>query len=526
MNRWLGLGALLAVAGIALALRLPSLDRRPLHNDEAVNAVKFSALWETGRYTYDPQEYHGPALHYATLPFIALSGARTSEDLSDARLRLAPVFFGAALVLLLGLFTNGLGWRVVLCAAVLTAISPAMVFYSRYFIHEMLLVFFTTLAIGAGWRWWETRRLAWALTAGAGLGLMYATKETFLISLAAMAVASVINGWMGCREGSGKSWRDVLRRTWDQMPWKAITVAVVMAATVSLLLFTSFFANWHGPVDSIKSYLPWLNRAGGESPHLHPWWFYLERITWFHKPRGPVCSEALILALALFGATRAFAGGELPGVNCSLVKWLAWYTAALTAAYSVIPYKTTWCLLGFWQPAILLAGVGAVALVSAIHLRWGRICVAVALVAATGQLAWQSYRDSFVVASDWRNPYTYSQTRPNVHELVARVEGLALVHPDGRNMLVKVAAPESYWPLPWYLRQFKRVGWWDQLPEDPYAPVVIASARLGAALDEKSGKKWIATGTYELRPGVYLELFVEFELWKRFVATLPRDREE
>ena len=100
MNRWRAVAMLLAVAG-ALALRLPNLASRPLHNDEAVNAVKVSELWQHGRYTYDPDEYHGPALHYATLPFLWLSGARNADELHDATLRFAPVAFGVGLILLL-----------------------------------------------------------------------------------------------------------------------------------------------------------------------------------------------------------------------------------------------------------------------------------------------------------------------------------------------------------------------------------------------------------------------------------------
>src|SRR5436309_5317103 len=98
MNRWHGLGLLMVVGG-ALALRCPQLDRRPMHNDEAVNALKIQALWERGVYVYDPDEYHGPALHYATLPFIWLSGAPDFAHLSEKTLRFGPVFFGVALIL-------------------------------------------------------------------------------------------------------------------------------------------------------------------------------------------------------------------------------------------------------------------------------------------------------------------------------------------------------------------------------------------------------------------------------------------
>src|ERR1043166_9920269 len=103
MNRWSALALLLAPAG-ALALRVPKLDTRPLHNDEAVNAVKVCELWQQGRYVYDPNEYTGPTLHYATLPFLWLSGARNSDELKDATLRVAPVGFGVGLIFLLPLF--------------------------------------------------------------------------------------------------------------------------------------------------------------------------------------------------------------------------------------------------------------------------------------------------------------------------------------------------------------------------------------------------------------------------------------
>jgi predicted membrane-bound mannosyltransferase len=41
---------------------------RPVHTDEAVHSIKFKGLWEDGKYRYDPDEYHGPTLYYATLP--------------------------------------------------------------------------------------------------------------------------------------------------------------------------------------------------------------------------------------------------------------------------------------------------------------------------------------------------------------------------------------------------------------------------------------------------------------------------
>src|SRR5690606_37415432 len=80
-----------------------------------------------------------------------------------------------------------------IAAAAWTAVSTAMVYYSRYYIHEMLLVLVTFVTFAACWRYACHPRAAWALVAGAGVGLMYATKETFVFALAAGAAAWAVN---------------------------------------------------------------------------------------------------------------------------------------------------------------------------------------------------------------------------------------------------------------------------------------------------------------------------------------------
>ena len=74
MSRAVTLGLLLTVA-LALALRCPQPDARPMHSDEAVNTIKFRGLWEHGSYRYDPAEFHGPTLPYFTLAWAKLTGA-------------------------------------------------------------------------------------------------------------------------------------------------------------------------------------------------------------------------------------------------------------------------------------------------------------------------------------------------------------------------------------------------------------------------------------------------------------------
>src|SRR6266446_7520825 len=130
MTRSLIIGVLLA-AVVALALRCPRLDQRPMHNDEAVNAIKFGELWEKGAYKYDPNEHHGPSLYYATVALGRLTRASHFEDFSETRLRLVTVLFGLGLILLLPLVIDGLGRRPTVWSGFFVSVSPVMVFYSR-----------------------------------------------------------------------------------------------------------------------------------------------------------------------------------------------------------------------------------------------------------------------------------------------------------------------------------------------------------------------------------------------------------
>ncbi len=110
------LAGLLIITAAALALRLPELDARPMHGDEAVHAAKLGTLWESGRYRYDPNEFHGPTLYYAALPVLRLAGVPDYFAANEAHYRLAPVLFGAGMVLLLWPLLSGLGRGAVLWA--------------------------------------------------------------------------------------------------------------------------------------------------------------------------------------------------------------------------------------------------------------------------------------------------------------------------------------------------------------------------------------------------------------------------
>ncbi len=136
-------GLFIALTLLAAALRLPTLAARPMHADEAIHADKFGTLLEGGGYAYDPTEYHGPTLYYLTLLPAWLRGESRYVAIDEVTLRSVPAVLGVALVAAHFGLRGALGTAAAAFAAFLAAISPAMVFYSRYYIHEIPLVLFT-----------------------------------------------------------------------------------------------------------------------------------------------------------------------------------------------------------------------------------------------------------------------------------------------------------------------------------------------------------------------------------------------
>lgn len=522
MKRFFVLGILIAAVA-ALALRLPQLNLRPMHGDEAIHAVKFSQM-QSGEYRYDPREYHGPSLYHATWPLLAGRGL-DYQSAGAGDYRLVPALFGVALLPLLLLWADGWGRLESLAAAVFAAVSPALVFYSRYYIQETLLAFFSFALMIALWRYAravaENQRraaLCWAVAAGACVGLLHATKETWVLSVAAMGVAALAATlWTRWRDGSALDWR-ALRQP------KALGVATLAAFVVAALLLSNFGRDLRGPLNSLLAFGTYWQRGAGESQQAQPPFYYLKLLLFTKNAPGPWWSEAIIVALAVVGLVAALkwrVGQAVPredGPHPVLLRWVAFYTVALVIIYSVLPYKTPWSMFGFVHGMTLLAGVGAVTLLRALP-DAGRVVLILLLLIGATHLTEQSWVLNFKepFPYDRRNPYVHSQPAPDAVRLAERVRAMSRFHAAGRAMTVQVVAPGGdYWPLPWYLRDFKNVGYHSAAPANLRAPVIIAAAELEPALSAKLGARYHSE-YFGLRPAVLMALFIDERLWKDFV---------
>ena len=469
--RWMPL-ALIALA--AFLLRTHDLARRPMHADEANQAVKLGELLEHGRYAFDPHDHHGPTLYYAALPIARLRGETTLAALTETTVRLVPALAGTLGVLLLWMLAAPLGHWPALAAAALMAVAPASVYYSRYFIQETLLVTFTLAALVCAQRWWRTARPSWAVAAGACLGLMQATKASAPLFAASALIALHLD--VRTRPASARIVRD-------------LALALATALVVAALFYSSFGTHFAGLRDALATYAHTSARATTDgSGHQKTFWYYLSLFGW-HREGGLLWQQLAFSALALAGFVVAFATRQ------KFLLWAALYTVLVVVALSLAPYKTPWHAVHL-VPGFALLAAGAHAAIPF------RLLALAAAGYAFGLQLTQTNLAAFLRPADARNPYAYVHSSPDVRKIRALVEAALARDPTAPVRVIS----EEYWPLPWYLRGLPRIGYWSSPPTDCDGALVIVSGSQAFAVRALLHGHYRET-IFGLRPDFLLVVF-------------------
>ncbi len=451
-----------------------------MHTDEAVNAYILGDLLAGGGYHYDPRDRHGPALFALAEPLVKLLGARQFSELTEWQLRLVPVLLGSGTVLLLGAGVEMFGFTACLLAGLLFVLAPLPVYYNRYFIHESLLVAATLGLILSGWRAWQNNSAGAAALAGLSAALMLACKETAIIHLFALGLVLLAACLLPPREKPPSP--------------RMVAVALGVLLLVAILLFTWFGRNLSVFAELFPAIARFSARAGGEG-HAKPFGYYLTLL-------DPML---LFSILALGGAYAAIWDAVNHGRKAPAL--LVFYGLLIAFTYSAIPYKTPWLALNLWLPLALVCGLGAAAFWEQTKNAAGRCALVVVGVVLLAMLAAQTRLLAFDRPADEINPLAYAHTSEDLASLPPRIEQLARekILPQPR---IAVVAADA-WPLPWYLRQFTHVGYWqpgqDVGPADFYITMsgpAAPSGRLGETLNT------LRPEFFGVRPGVLLELWV------------------
>ncbi len=480
---------LICIAVVTVGLRCVRLSERPMHHDEANQAVRCLDMLEGTPYHYDASDHHGPTLYAIALPLLrvckSLSSA-TEQDTAkgmvlsppptESSFRLLPVLFSGLLIMSLTALTGTLPPFALASAALLAAVSPMCTYYSRYFIQETLLVYFLAITAFKLWNTLRFRTLPHAIGAGLALGLAMATKETWTLWAAAFLPALLAFRWIGIPNGrlqespspqtdfsttsTVPSW---LRR---QRPLLLLMLTVGGTALLCLIvIFTNGLSTWKGLLDFFRAFHLYAEKAVSDNPHRHSILFYWNRLLWFKAAPGPRWSEAIIYLFAIAGLATCLPHVRRPhGLSLPFTRLLAVHAVTHALLYSLLSYKTPWCALGFHYEFILLAGIGANMLFSLFPKRLWKGFMLFILFGGLWQLTQLNRLTNTRFCADPRNPWAYVHTLRDILNLQKRIQNLAL---NATPSILVCTSAENAWPMPWYLRCFPKTIYTESCPNPP-----------------------------------------------------------
>ncbi|MEI6293834.1 MAG: flippase activity-associated protein Agl23 [Methanomicrobiales archaeon] len=437
----------LLILVLAIILRFAFLDLKLLHHDEAIHAWFAYELVTKGVYSYDPM-YHGPLLYYLTAGMYWLFGQ------SDLIARLLPALFGTLLVPLI-YFIYRLGYldkRQALVAALFVAISPDLVYFSRFLRHDIFQLFFTLLILVALLYYLNSGKMRYALLAGIGVAGGMALKEDmplFLLIFLVFGIYLLV------------SKKIVLPKTWKRDALLGILLAVAILA----VLYSSFGMHYEVlETGLIKAWNHWT-AMHGQCRICGPWFFYILLFLLYEVPififaivgivqfagKGGRLKRGIAKCTGYFTRIKTEPGPEsaTPDLVTTSIRQLEsrkvmpvlkdkrddffvfclfWLVISL-AAYAYIGEKVPWLIIHQLLPMIFVA----------VYMMTQKKMV-IALITCLFLIV-MTWHVAFIPA-DVNEPIVQVQNSEDVRTIMKIIDASDLV----------VIASKDYWPLPWYDR--------------------------------------------------------------------------
>ncbi len=555
------------ITAIAVFLRFFWLELKPLHHDEGVNGFFLIRLFREGAYQYDPANYHGPDLYYIALAFSKIFGLNTIS------IRSSVAIFGVLTVVLAFFLRRYIGRIGSLSAALFLALSPGMVFISRYFIHEILFVFFSLSLVVSMAYFIEKRKagifsIIWMilllmvcfLSPALSLAIYYGGENMTLVwtlRIVIFAVESVLIFFVMRLLLAWNEGRPIyfllasasLVLLFATKETAFITIGTMIIACVCVWFWRRMHQKSFGEVgtDTLSEKpLTWENflEALGNSD------FFIITIvfaavfvyvgilffsSFFSYPEGVKKAFEAYAIWTKTGSKDHTQSGRLAYVNwlweieapliilsvvgtaIAFIKarhrfalFTALWAFGLFIAYSIIPYKTPWLMLSFMLPMCIIGGYAINELaISKAPIQ--KIIAAILAVASAGILSYQTYELNFVKYDDDSMPYVYAHTRRGFLDLVKEINRYAEKSGKGKDATIEIVSPD-YWSMPWYMKDYKAAIFQGHLVDANTAEMIVASKAQLPELAPRYAAHYKYVGTYPLRPGVDLYLLVRKDL--------------
>ena len=527
-NKYKVLGLLIIL--FALLIRLFDLGDRVFHHDESVHASFTLKLLETGQYRYDPA-YHGPFLFHSTAAVFHFLG------INDTTARLVPVFFGVAAVILLFLLKKELGERGILWSAFLLAFSPSMVYFSRFFRNDLIIVFCTLATVIGGIRYLEnlhnSKRYPYLILAASSLAIAVSSKENaYLIILMFGAYAGIYalyRFYSDWKNGCLSLKRTLFLKISAISPFlPEILLSGILFVFIVMLFYTSLFRTPETLFSIVeRAFSHWMEmhrieRIGG------PFYFYIPILLVYESP------------ILIFGTVGIIHFLKKRSENFTFFLFLSYWAVASLLLYSYLQEKVPWLVVHIVLPFGILAGaylgdffsrasdrrkenlpeqenlLEIEGIISekdkkpAFRIKRSRTHTLIAGILAFTliiSLA-QCISVNFYKSMEQDELMTYSQASPDIRELVEKIEGF---DQGPETLRISIVDPENlYWPLPWYFRDYEKAAYYKEPPANKEYDAIIVPA--ACRMYDKIPEKTYASYNFFLRPGKEFTLYYNKKL--------------
>jgi uncharacterized protein (TIGR03663 family) len=433
---------------LTIFLRFWQLDLKLLHHDEAIHSWFSYELLTNGTWAYDPS-YHGPFLYYVTAGMFSLFGD------SDLVARLLPSLFGTLLIpLVYCIYRIGyINKKQTLFAALFLALSPDMVYFSRFLRHDIFMLFFTLLLLVAVLYYFEFGQTRFAIIAALAMAGGLCCKEEMPVIILIFASFFLYALWRK---------KFILPPDWryDLILGFFVVVGIMsvmysaFGAHIDTLVGQNFVLNTTGWYKAIEHWTAMHNqqRLGG------PWFFYIPLYLLYELP---------IFILAIIGTLQFLGKGlnpslfikrminrikyrgsgipvaelaavslqqlrtQKPGYSKSdeFFRFCIYWMILIMAFYAVVGEKVPWLIIPQLLPMCFVA---------VYKLNWQKMVFAIAgcmfLILITWHVAF--------IPVDINEPIVQVQNSENLRDVMQLIDASDHV----------VVASKNYWPLPWYYR--------------------------------------------------------------------------
>ena len=457
----------------AFILRFWQLDLKLLHHDEAIHSWFTYQLLTKNTWAYDPS-YHGPFLYFVTAGMFSVFGS------SDVVARFLPSLFGVLLIpLVFAIYRLGyINKTQALLVGLFLAISPDMVYFSRFLRHDIFMLFFTFLLIVALYYYFECGQFRFACTAAIATAGALCCKEEMPFLLIIIGSYFILSLWWG---------RYALPLRWK----RDLLVCALLVITLCCTLYTGFgghpetlvgenFAvsqngisfdmtttGWYQAIDHWTS-MHNQQRLGG------PWFYYIPLDLLYELPIFILALIGLVQVLLPVTGVRScyrrlknlvvrhrfqLSAGDLADLSAMQLKisqetnrksedffrFCVYWMLLTMAFYAYVGEKVPWLIIPQLLPMCFVA---------VYKLNWQKIVIGllgcIFLVVMTWHVAF--------IPADINEPIVQVQNSEDLREVMEIMDASDKI----------VIASKDYWPLPWYFRgdKWNKITLYSSVPKE------------------------------------------------------------